>query len=95
MAVSDASWSDLATQVKDASRFLDRHAHTIRALRSGGTVVDMRLDFSIDLRIGEGVAAQFEYLPAELVEKAGALGLGLEISIYPTGEAGGMNEDAG
>jgi hypothetical protein len=36
------------------------------------------------LRIdGETVMAQFDYFPPELVSLAGALGLGLELSIYP------------
>ena len=44
----------------------------------------MRLDFPVNLRIDrETVMAQFDYFSPELVSLAGALGLGLEISIYP------------
>ena len=40
--------------------------------------------FPFDLRIDrQTVMAQFHYFPPELVSRAGALGLGLEISIYP------------
>lgn len=45
---------------------------------------DIRLDFPVDLRIDRvNVMSQFDYLPPELVSLAGALGLGIEISIYP------------
>lgn len=65
--------------------------------RSGrGAVDDMRLDFPVHLRIGEEVFAQFELFPAELVEKAGALGLGLELSMYPPGQDGeNVGDNAG
>ena len=88
VAVSDAPWSDLKTQVRDACAFLDHHAAEMRTLKAGGAVEDMRLDFPVHLRIGENVLAQFEFFPAELVEKAGALGLGLELSIYPSDQDG-------
>ncbi len=84
MAVSEAPWSDLRTHVSDACTFLDRHVDAIRGLKAGGAVEDMRLDFPVDLRIGKNVLAQFEFFPPELVQKAGELGLGLEISIYPS-----------
>ena len=88
VTVSDALWSDLKAQVNDACAFLDRHAETIRKLSATGTVEDMRLDFPVHLRIYNEFSAQFEFLPAQLVQKAGALGLGLEISIYPISEEG-------
>ncbi len=44
----------------------------------------MRLDFPVDLRIDrKRVMAQFDYFPPELVTRAGALGFGIELSIYP------------
>jgi hypothetical protein len=96
VAVSEASWSDLKSQVRDACAFLDRHADEIRTLRASGVVQDMRLDFPVHLRIGERIVAQFEFFPAALVEKAGALGLGLELSIYPADQKEEkLEEDAG
>lgn len=86
VAVSDASWSDLRTQVSDACAFLDRNRNEIETLRATGAVEDMRLDFPVDLRIGKKVVVQFEFFPAELVARAGVLGLGLELSIYPSGQ---------
>jgi hypothetical protein len=44
----------------------------------------MRLAFPLDLRFDrEIVMAQFDHFPPELVSLVGALGLGLEVSIYP------------
>jgi hypothetical protein len=82
--VSRASWSTLDGQVNDAVAFLKQHRNSLATMRSAAGVEDMRLDFPIDLRIDrETVMAQFDYFPPELVSLAGALGLGLEISIYP------------
>jgi len=84
--VSDASWSDLRQQIADACAFLDRHAEDIRSVRAPGTVDDIRLDFPIDSRLSETIAGQFDFFPAELVARAGALGIGLELSTYRTSE---------
>lgn len=82
--VSRASWSSLAGQASDAVAFLKRHRDALTVLRAAPGVEDMRLDFPLDLRIDrETVMAQFDYFPPELVSLAGALGLGLELSIYP------------
>ena len=82
--VSRGSWSNLAERVDDAVAFLMQHEAALGALRSAPGVEDMRLDFPVNLRIDrETVMAQFDYFSPELVSLAGALGLGLEISIYP------------
>lgn len=83
--VSRRSWADLKGQVADAIRFLDEHHDALLVLRAAPGVDDMRLDFPVDLRINrQKVMAQFDYFPPELVSRAGALGLGLELSTYPT-----------
>jgi hypothetical protein len=82
--VSRGSWSGLAGQARDAVAFLKDHADELNVLRAAPGVENMRLDFPLDLRIDrETVMAQFDYFPSELVSLAGALGLGLELSIYP------------
>jgi hypothetical protein len=84
VGVSRSSWANLAEQARDAIAFLKEHEQALAMLRSAPGVEDMRLDFPIDLRIDrKKVFAQFDYFPPELVSTAGALGLGLEISIYP------------
>jgi hypothetical protein len=82
--VSSASWASLAGQASDAVTFLKKHSDELTILRAAPGVEDMRLDFPVDLRIDrKTVMAQFDYFPPELVSLAGALGLGLELSIYP------------
>lgn len=84
VVVSSSSPSNLDEQVSEAIAFLKEYQAALARLRSTAGVEDMRLDFPVDLRIDrETVMAQFDYFPPELVSLAGALGLGLEISIYP------------
>jgi hypothetical protein len=76
--------SDLAAQVRDAVKFLDEFRDVLSKLTSISGVEDMRLDFPVDLRIDrQKIMAQFDYFPPELISKAGALGLGIEVSLYP------------
>ena len=81
--VSSAS-TTLPGQVSDAILFLKDHEEALAKLRSTPGVEDMRLDFPLDLRIDrKTVMARFDYFPPELVSQAGALGFGIELSIYP------------
>jgi len=71
-------------QVNDAIAFLATFEESLAQLRLASGVEDMRLDFDVNLRIDRvKVMAQFDYFPPELVSRAGALGLGIEFSIYP------------
>lgn len=82
--VSERSWADLKGQVRDAIRFLDQNQKALLLLRDAPGVEDMRLDFPVDLQIDRrNLLVQFDYFPPELVSKAGAVGLGLELSTYP------------
>lgn len=82
VGVSDASWSDLAAQVADAERFLRKHASEIRRLVRFSGVEGVVLDFPVELRTKDGVAAHFNHLPCSLVGIAGRLGVALELSVY-------------
>ena len=82
--VSRTPSDNLAGQIADAIAFLKKHERTLAKLRSMPEVEDIRLDFPLDLRIDrQKVFAQFDYFPPALVSLAGALGCGLEMSIYP------------
>lgn len=82
--VDVSSNHNLSDQVADAIAFLNEHEQAILKLRSSPGVDDIRLDFPVLLRIDrENVMAQYDYFPPEFVSRAGALGLGIEISIYP------------
>ena len=80
--VSTKGFDDLNGQVKDAIQYLKRHKSKIVQLREVFKVKDITLDFPIDLRIGEKIVVQFDYLPPQLISLAGKLGIGIEISIY-------------
>ena len=84
VGVSDGAWEPLGGQVDDAIAFLKKNRDAITMLRSAPGVESMRLDFPVDLKIDRvNIVTQFEYFPPELVSLAGALGLGIEMSIYP------------
>ena len=84
--VSEAPWSDLPSQISDAERFLETHREELQRLAESPGVVDLTLDFPINLRIdGASVVAQFDRFPASLTRLAGHLGIALELSIYPAG----------
>ncbi len=97
--VSDASRDGIGGQITDAIAFLKENGNAVRMLRAAPGVEDVFLDFPVDLRIdGVNVIVQSDYLSPELVSLAGALGLGIEISIYPRDLeelARGMTEGAG
>jgi hypothetical protein len=60
-----------------------------RPRAAAGTGVDavIRARRSLD---GENVMAQFDYLPPALIVAAGALGIGIELSLYPPTWDGGQ-----
>lgn len=79
--VSDCDWDDLPGQFSDASRFLKRHQLEILRIISGGEVDDIRLDFPY---FNRGQFCQCDYLPPKLLKRAGDLGIGIELSLYPS-----------
>ena len=76
--ISDAD-GQLPEEVSDSIRFLTEHESELRRLQSFPGVTDLRLDFGYYAR---EVAAQFDYLPPELLTRAGSLGIGIELSLY-------------
>ena len=71
---------DLDAEIADAIRFLSTHEAELWRLHDFPGVTDMRLDFGYYRR---EVAAQFDYLPPDLLARAGRLGIGIELSLYP------------
>jgi hypothetical protein len=78
--VSDAGLNDLARQVKEASTFLRRNSAEIGRLRKRRGLTVFELHFGIEWR--RHLAAQCDSVPAEFVELAGRLKLGLAITHY-------------
>jgi hypothetical protein len=78
IVVSDAD-GELARQIPDAIRFLKENGGELLRLKDYAGVEDLRLDFGISRK---DMFAQYSYFPPELVRLAGALGIGMELSIY-------------
>jgi len=76
----DVSSADaLAAEITDAITFLSEHEAELQRLRDFHGVTNICLDFGHYLR---DVAAQFDYLPPDLLFRAGSLGIGIELSLY-------------
>jgi hypothetical protein len=80
--VSEATFSDLQAQIKDAIAFLTKNAGALNAVIQFPGVEWATLDFAVE---AEDVAIDSKYLPPDLVGRAGDLGIGIELSIYPQG----------
>jgi hypothetical protein len=78
--VSSADFEELEEQVRDAIAFLDEHEAALRRARSFPGVEYAVLDFGVDLR---DVAINCKRFPAALLLRAGALGVDIEVSLYP------------
>ncbi len=70
---------DLHAEVKDAIGFLSTYEAELLRLHDFPGVTDMRLDFAYYRR---DALAQFDYLPPDLLARAGKLGIGIELSLY-------------
>jgi hypothetical protein len=83
--VSGADFADLPTQVVDAIRFLTANVDALRtAVRFPG-VRHATLDFAVE---SKDVAIDSSYLPPDLLRRAGELGVGIELSVYPRARNG-------
>jgi hypothetical protein len=82
--VSRKEGTDLDGQVEDAVAFLEAHSVALAAVLAHPEVEEAYLDFGIELRVREIIFDHVNYLPPRLVRAAGALGIGLMLSLYPT-----------
>jgi hypothetical protein len=80
---SNADFDEFSRQVSEAIKFLHANRDQILRLCSFPGVDGVTLDFGIARR---DVLAQFDHLPAELIQIAGSLRLGIELSQYPVQE---------
>ena len=81
--VSEAPGDDFTRQIRDAVEFLRKHKEELARLLKCAGLEDARLDFGISRKNG---FLQSSYLPPELLALAGALGVGIEISLYGADE---------
>jgi hypothetical protein len=77
---SDRDGGDFSGQVHDALAYLKTHEQAVRRLMACPNI-GANLDFGV---WHKDVFSQSSSFPVELVRLAGALGLGLEVSMYAT-----------
>jgi hypothetical protein len=82
--VSDADFTSLDTQIRDAIEFLRRNNGGLASLRDA----EACLDFGVERR---DVAVQTVRFPAELLRLVGTLEMTIEVSLYP--EMGGATQE--
>jgi hypothetical protein len=83
--VSEAAFTDLEAQVDDAIAFLTKNSGALSTAIQSPAVEHAILDFAVEAK---DVAIDSKYLPPELLRRAGDLGIGIELSIYPEGRGG-------
>jgi hypothetical protein len=83
VTVSEADMDDLAAQIDDAIAFLDEHEDELRRLGRFEGVDGIELDFAVAWR---DLATQSDWLPPELLWRAGALDIALRVTHYLTQE---------
>ena len=81
--VSDAEFEEFDIQTKEAIEYLNKNKKQIKSIMSLSGIDGSSLDFGI---VWRDVAVQCDYFPPELIKIAGELGLGIELSQYPSSE---------
>ena len=75
---------DLVGQANDAVSFLTEHYADLLALHGDPTIESMCLDFGYDCRLDPTRSVvQCDTLPWKLLKLCGALGIDIELSLYP------------
>lgn len=80
VAASDADFDEFPRQTAEAAEFLQAEFEQVRRLVEWPGVEGVTLDFGVERR---DVVVQCDVLPPKLVQVAGLLGLGIELSQYP------------
>ncbi len=84
VVVSEASGDHLAQQIQDAIEFLQTHKEEVGRLMRFDGLEGIDLDFGVNRTNG---FVQSNRLPPELLTLAGALSVGVEVSIYGEDES--------
>jgi hypothetical protein len=82
--VSEASGDDWAQQIQDAIEFLQKHKDEVARLMKFEGLESVDLDFGVNRKNG---FLQTSRLPPALLTLAGALAIGIEVSIYGEDES--------
>ena len=84
VVVSEASGDDWAQQIQDAIEFLRKHKDEMARLMKFEGLESVDLDFGVNRKNG---FLQSNRLPPALLTLAGALSIGVEVSIYGEDES--------
>ncbi len=80
--VSEKEWDDFEGQVKDTIVFLTKYFDELEKLLKTHDITTAYLDFPLYSRLYGDIVNQNDHLPKELIQLAGKLSLGIEMSIY-------------
>jgi hypothetical protein len=86
--VSSAPLTDLARQVRDAQRFMTRHARELRRLKAAFKRATPVLDFGLSVEDTPETYVRSYELPPTFLKLAGTFGFRVQLSLYPTAAAG-------
>lgn len=89
---SDASMDDFDSQLTEATAFLAEHQDALMKVAAFPGVDGLILDFAIELR---DVAVHSDYFPPVFLRLVGQLGIGLELSHYPSSVENNQREQPG
>lgn len=82
VTVSDAEFEDLNAQINDVTRFLHKEQQELRRLVQFADIEGVSVDFAISSPPDE-IMVWTRSFPPELLGLLGALGIGLDFTIYP------------
>ena len=77
--ISEAEFNEFEKQKKDVIQYLHKNEEKVKAMQKLVGIESMVLDFAIEQR---DVFVQNDFFPPELIQLAGNLGLGIELSQY-------------
>lgn len=80
--VSERSWDDVDGQVIDMISFLEVYSSYFANLKKSHKIDDWRFDLPYECELEETQFTQCNYLPPKLMRLAGALDIGIELSLY-------------
>ncbi len=90
VVVSDATFDEIQEQIQDALQFLRAYGDELGRLKAVPQTA-ASLDFGLARR--EKNLACFVSFPPELIELAGRLGLGVDVSLYAISEESGDGDE--
>lgn len=80
--VSERSWDDMEGQIVDIISFLEVYTPYLTTLKENHQIEDWRFDLPYECELEDTKFTQCNYLPPKLMRLAGALDVGVELSLY-------------